>query len=575
MTTRTMSKARVAVYARYSDDSQNPLSIDDQFRRALEHLTRMGIESTEVLRFVDEDMSGYKKKEAYARPGFALLLQAWDADGFDVLVVDEFSRLGRNPRQQLEIFERLDETKVRLICADGIDTNLPGSRLALGMKGIMAQEESRSTSYRVKRGMIGQLVRGYMMAPPPFGYEAERQYGECGRKIGTVWHVVETQAEVVRKMYKMRNEGVAYDKIARWLNETSVPTMRGGRIWRAACVQRVLQNTVYRGEVSWNSENSTETPLFAGDGRQVFERPTLRLVSDVVWHGAQSEKISRTGYGGGKSPYAGILECGHCGSMLSSAAKGRAFACGTCAANRLVGDADAPTSVPSISVAGLTEVVRFALERVFDDERIELLRRKLRERLARGSDGELSELRKKRDRLNRSAQHLVRLICQREQIDPLLDAEYATATEESRAVERQIKALETAQTNFARRDIEAQLCVDPRTLIDKLLDGKLPPEQLRAIFSQLFPRFVFVGRESRFIARFEIQFAPGVAVAWLSGTHAMLDESVGMKVTLFGSARRPVEWKIVAEAIESEAEEVIAESPEVQQISSAPALVDA
>ncbi|WP_424217952.1 hypothetical protein [Thauera humireducens] len=37
-------------------------------------------------------------------------------------MADEFSRLGRNPRQQLEILERLDSTQVRLICADGIDS---------------------------------------------------------------------------------------------------------------------------------------------------------------------------------------------------------------------------------------------------------------------------------------------------------------------------------------------------------------------------------------------------------------------------------------------------------------------
>lgn len=200
-------------------------------------------------------------------------------------------------------------------------------------------------------------------------------------------------------------------------------------------------------------------------------------------------------------------------------------------------------------------MVRVALEQVFDDNRIELLRQRLREKLAGGVDGELLTLRKQRDRLNRTAQHLLRLICQSEASDTLLDAEYARTKAEVRAVERQIKALEAASAEFGRRDIEAQLKVDPSELIDKLLDGTLPAERLRAVLSQLFPRFVFVGRDSRFVANFEINFAPGVAIAWLSGTSAALDDTIIMKVKLIGSARRPVEWKTIVESIKSTSEE--------------------
>lgn len=547
-------KVRLALYARNSDESQSPASIEDQMRRSMELVAKLGLEATTVLRFSDEDMSGYKKRTAYARPGFKSLLQAWDEGAFDVLAVDELSRLGRNARQQLEIIERLDETNVRLICADGIDSDVAGSRMALGFKGVMAQEESRSTSHRVKRGMMGQLMRGYMMAPPPFGYRSERQYGEGGRAIGTIWHIVDEEALIVREMYRMRSTGVAFGQIARWLNDTGVITSRGARFWRAASIKRVLDNTVYRGEVAWYEDvsNAATTTGWKPNAKErvkrIFERPQLRIVSDDLWYGAQGEKVSRSGYGGGRLAYSGIIHCGHCQNLLSSSSNGTSFACGSCGANRLTGDPAAPETVPSISVVGLNAIVRFALERVFDAERIAVLRGRLQERLSQGPLAALHALRKKRESSIRSTQHLLRLICKSDEPDALLDAEYVSKSEELRVIERQLKSLETAQSQSNRQDIIEQIKVDPSALAEKLLDGKLPVAHVRAVLTQLFPRFVFLGRESRYIARFEIDFAPGVAVAWLTETKPILDEFIRLRVKLIGSARRPVAWQVVEES---------------------------
>lgn len=199
---------------------------------------------------------------------------------------------------------------------------------------------------------------------------------------------------------------------------------------------------------------------------------------------------------------------------------------------------------------------------MFDEERIEALRVRLRERLAQGADGELAELRKHRDRLTKAGQQLLRLICQREQPDDLLDEEYARNAKSLADLERQIKALEATKVSVARRDIVAQLDVDPRALAEKLLDGKLPPEHLRSVLARLFPRFVFLGRESRFIARFEIEFAPGAAVAWLSDSAPILDERIIIRVKLIGSARRPVRWELIEESVEIGDQSSISEQEE-------------
>ena len=540
---------RLALYARYSDESQSASSIDDQMRRALEVVQRSGLKPKLTLKFSDEDMSGFNKREALARPGFSELMRAWDNDEFDVLAVDEMSRLGRNRRQLLEVLEHLDDTPVRLICGDGIDSNAAGAKLLLAMKSVLAQEESLATAHRVTRGLYGQVTRGYMVAPPPFGYVPEQLFHADGRKLGTVWRIVPEQAEWVREMYRLRSDGMAYNKIAKKLNEAGVPTKRDVVCWRGGTVRRMLANPIYRGEFHWLEEvvNAVSSHVGPTPLRQkcAFERPELRIVSDEAWFAVQAGKVSRSGYGGGRMAYSGVVECGRCHGILTVGSKGKAFACGKCSGASLAGFPDAPDSVPTISVAGLTAVFRYVLKCVLDTARLEALRERLRARLEEGPAAELALLRKRYSALERSAQNLLRLISHAEGPDSLLDAQYKSVRSDLAQVERDLKACERINKAFDAKVIVSQMEVDPSALVNKLLDGKLPAEQLRAVLTQLFPRFAFVGRESRYIALFEIDFAPGAAVAWLTNTKAVLDDTVTLRVKLIGSAKRPVTWEIV------------------------------
>jgi hypothetical protein len=135
--------------------------------------------------------------------------------------------------------------------------------------------------------------------------------------------------------------------------------------------------------------------------------------------------------------------------------------------------------------------------------------------------------------------------------DEILEKEYEEAKTELRGAERLLKEAETAHADWSGADIAAQLQVDPHGLASKLFDGTLAAHEVRAVLAQLFPRFVFVGRETRFVARFELQFAAGVAVAWLSGSAPQVTHRVRMGIRLESSAKRPVSWRVSCEAIET------------------------
>ncbi|AWI74202.1 hypothetical protein CEW83_02340 [Parazoarcus communis] len=552
-----VAASTLAFYARYSDESQSPTSIDDQLRRCRDIAERHGYPTSNALVFTDEEVSSFRADKAASREGYRKLMDAWEQGRIDILIVDELSRLARNGRQQLELFESIDSTGVRFLTANGIDSALEGWRLVFNIQGMMAQEESRATSFRVIRGMRGQLERGYMIAQPPIGYQSERVL-ENGRELGTKWSVDEASASLVREMYARRGKGESFGSIAAWLNGCGVPTPRNGRLWRAAGIQRLLENAIYRGEFILNGSSFAKTKARKLRKKTKltpqaisFDRPLLRIVSDEVWYAAQPRSRSgegRTQYGGGRNIYSGWMRCGHCGSLLSATSGGSAFSCGGCISNRRAADPAAPAAVPTISKRGIEQVVRHALSYTLSADRLDELRERLKERLSEDPESELKRLRLAREHAKQRAQRVLRLISLDPDSDELAETEYAAAKDALKVAEQALKRAEGSADVLLKRDLVAQLSLTPEDLAGKLLDGELEVAHVRTVLSRLFSHFVLTGREGR-VSIFHIEFRPGVAAAWLTDS-AVVDESIcALEVRISCSAKRPVEWKLEAQRV--------------------------
>ena len=80
---------KVALYARYSSERQRDSSIADQFRNCERFLEEKGWAI--AARYKDEAKSGATAD----RPGYRKMLEAARSQEFNVLVVDDLSRLSR------------------------------------------------------------------------------------------------------------------------------------------------------------------------------------------------------------------------------------------------------------------------------------------------------------------------------------------------------------------------------------------------------------------------------------------------------------------------------------------------
>lgn len=525
---------RLAMYARYSDDKQNPLSPADQISRCHDLARKNGFSTENVLIYIDEALTA--TKDDHKRIQFQRLLADWDANKFDVVLVDEWSRLTREGVTHAKLVKRLeDNLRVRLITGNGLDTNLPNWQLVAGLFGMVGQQSTRDTQYRVGRGMRGKLARGYMIAAAPFGYDMRHQHDEVGRSIGAEWVINEAQADIVRKVFACRARGQSMHQIARWLNEAQIPTSRksrknSGGFWRPARIRTLLQNAIYRGEFHWhgstNYQNMAEKKGLETDVL-VFARPELRLVSDEMWNLCNAKDgVSRSGYGGGKHALAGLFNCGCCHGILAISGNKRApsLSCPSCSVAKSA-DGQADRLSVTVATAGAELLLKEALQYFLTPSFVEAFRESLRRRLAGDNRHEIEQAEAELGRLRRIQERLSRILSTSDVDDPVMDERYEESRNAVRKAEEYLDGLLEGGVQVDVKAIEAQLNVDPAEMLGYLFEtSEVAPEHLRALLGRLFPSIVLEGKEGRYTSVFRIQFATGVALSMTTKT-SVVDEA--------------------------------------------------
>ena len=99
-------------YARYSSDRQSPLSVEDQIRKCQEFATSKGWQTLEDHIYRDEAVSG----AGMDRPAFTSLIRSAlsKPSPFDLIIIDDTSRLSRNLADGLQIVEKLRFAGIRV-----------------------------------------------------------------------------------------------------------------------------------------------------------------------------------------------------------------------------------------------------------------------------------------------------------------------------------------------------------------------------------------------------------------------------------------------------------------------------
>jgi DNA invertase Pin-like site-specific DNA recombinase len=215
--------------------------------------------------YQDEGIAG---DEFDRRSGFQRLLRDAQAGKFNVLVVDEPSRLSRQNLIDLveKVIAPLRRARVRIdtVSKGELDyESLPGI-IMMAVHAHKSSEEVNDLSRRTLGGMVKRAQAGRWFGwLCPYGLRVVREVDPATGKVLSRRCVFGPEEEVLAVRFifdAVANRGWSLRRVCRALEERGVKPPRGngrgrnkaGGHWNAGTVRKILMNRKYVGDLPWN-----------------------------------------------------------------------------------------------------------------------------------------------------------------------------------------------------------------------------------------------------------------------------------------------------------------------------------
>ncbi|HCM90759.1 MULTISPECIES: recombinase family protein [Vagococcus] len=235
-------KKRVAAYCRVSTYAETQsgsfeLQIQAYREKILKH---PDWELVDI--YADQGVSGTSMKK---RDHFNRMLADCRLGKIDLIIVKSISRFSRNTLDFISVYRELKAFPIPIgILIEDLNLNTLDrtSETILVMFSIIAQGESEQKSEAITWSIIERFKKGLPIIP------THNLLGFYKDKFGQI-QIEETEAEVVRLIYRNFLNGVRAQDIAEILMNSHIPTAIGNEKWNASSIYRILRNEKYCGDV--------------------------------------------------------------------------------------------------------------------------------------------------------------------------------------------------------------------------------------------------------------------------------------------------------------------------------------
>ena len=344
-----IERYNIAGYCRISVDEEldrDNTSIENQ-KAIIEDFVKQRFPNSTLTFYEDRDRSGYTFEQ---REGYQAMRRELMTHKKDILLVKDFSRFSRRNSRGLVELEDLRDAGVRIISiGDGIDFPNDDDWLKIQFQFLINEMPVTDTSKKVRSVVRRRQQDGKWICAAPYGYIVNKQQQ---------FEIVPTEAEIVRKIFALYNEGWGYKKIANYLTAEGIPTPRMSErqrreaageesrrevrsAWAIVTVQGILDNDFYIGTLRQGKytrakingrdirRDETEQIVIENHHQPIIDYRTFALTR------AAREKRATSHYRGTKindNVYSGFLECGDCGAPLFAMSRrdlSPAYTCGS------------------------------------------------------------------------------------------------------------------------------------------------------------------------------------------------------------------------------------------------------
>jgi DNA invertase Pin-like site-specific DNA recombinase len=312
------AKRRTAAYARVSTDSEEQLT---SYEAQVDYYTKYIKEHKDwefVRVYTDEGISATNTKR---RDGFKQMVADALAGKIDLIITKSVSRFARNTVDSLVTVRQLKEKGVEVYFEkENIYTLDSKGELLITIMSSLAQEESRSISENVTWGQRKRMADGKVSLPYAqfLGYEK----GEDGLP-----KIVESEAQIVRMIFRLFMEGKTPSAIARHLVSQGIPSPAGKKTWQVATVRSILTNEKYKGHALLQKRFTVDfltktTKINEGEVPQYYvQNSHPAIIEPAEFDAVQAEMERRKKMGrpcNCSSPFSAKIICGECGGFYGS-----------------------------------------------------------------------------------------------------------------------------------------------------------------------------------------------------------------------------------------------------------------
>ena len=285
---QTVGNSKVVFYGRVSTEHEEQTYALCNQMQWYEELKKNYPNWNVIERYVDDGITGTQAKK---RPEFMRMIDDAKTGKFDLIVTREVARFARNTVECLEITRQLKNYGVEVFFVqDGIRTMDNEGEMILTIRAMVAQEESRKMSERIKAGQAISRKNGVLYGNGNLlGYD----------RVGDTYVINQEQAKTVRMIFDLYESGLGVQAIRDELIKRERINSSGFIKWDSTRILRCLKNTIYKGIMAYNKShrnNFLEQKVIVNHDETTFEYVAATfepIISEEQWEHCKLIRESR------------------------------------------------------------------------------------------------------------------------------------------------------------------------------------------------------------------------------------------------------------------------------------------
>ncbi len=328
-----MKTTRVLIALRISNETDASTSLKRQLQDCRQHIAeRAHLGWAEVGVAQDAHISA-TKSHPFERPELGKWLSD-KAPEFDLILFWKMDRFVRKVVDMQDMIKWASEHGGKALVSvkePVLDMVGPFRHVIIDLFAAIAEMEAQNISMRVRSFQkYAKTKNVWAKGNPPYGYETYR--GDDGAMY---LRIRESQAKVIKEMYRQVVAGKPYSEIASRFNEDKIPSPGAERmsnrrkemgvpqpVWRPRTITSILQSESLLG---WKCEEvmvpgkkyGRSQPILTSEGKIRMADPIL---TDEEWVKLQEEMQNRPSSARrttkNTTAYRGVILCGGCGRNL-------------------------------------------------------------------------------------------------------------------------------------------------------------------------------------------------------------------------------------------------------------------